>query len=148
MAVLATIGAIDTGAITLKRWGLMGSLTCPGGAEGCDKVLNSAWGSLFGQPLSLFGFLAYGAVLVMAVVPLVLRGEARTEPGAAKLVGAAPVQHGHGCVQPPADGGDGVQDPGLLRLLPALRPPEPEPCSCSPSWEGNGRTGGRSSSVG
>jgi len=81
MAVLATIGAIDTGAITLKRWGLMGSLTCPGGAEGCDKVLNSTWGSLFGQPLSLFGFLAYGAVVVMAVLPLVLRGEARTEMG-------------------------------------------------------------------
>ena len=81
MAVLATIGAIDTGAITLKRWGLMGSLTCPGGAEGCDKVLNSAWGSLFGYPLSLFGFLAYGVLLVMALVPLLLPREARTEVG-------------------------------------------------------------------
>ncbi|HBH72360.1 MAG TPA: thioredoxin [Synechococcales bacterium UBA10510] len=78
IAVLATVGAIDTGAITLKRWGLLGALNCPGGAEGCDKVLNSAWGSLFGQPLSLFGFLAYGAVLLMAVLPLVLRGEIRT----------------------------------------------------------------------
>ncbi len=78
IAVLATVGAIDTGAITLKRWGLLGALSCPGGADGCDKVLNSAWGSLFGQPLSLFGFLAYGAVLLMAVLPLVLRGELRT----------------------------------------------------------------------
>jgi uncharacterized membrane protein/glutaredoxin len=78
MAVLATIGAIDTGAITLKRWGLIGPLSCPGGAEGCDKVLNSVWGSLFGQPLSLFGFLAYTTVLVLAVLPLVLKGEART----------------------------------------------------------------------
>jgi uncharacterized membrane protein len=77
MAVLATIGAIDTGAITLKRWGLLGPLSCPGGAEGCDKVLNSAWGSLLGQPLSLFGCLAYGAVLLMAVLPLVLRGDSR-----------------------------------------------------------------------
>ena len=68
MAVLATIGAIDTGAITLKRWGLIGPLSCPGGAEGCDKVLNSVWGSLFGQPLSLFGFLAYATVLVLAVL--------------------------------------------------------------------------------
>ena len=49
MAVLATIGAIDTGAITLKRWGLLGPLSCPGGAEGCDKVLNSAWGSISGR---------------------------------------------------------------------------------------------------
>ena len=78
MAVLATIGAIDTGAITLKRWGLIGPLTCPGGAEACDKVLNSAWGSLFGQPLSLFGCLAYLAVLLFALLPLVLKGEARS----------------------------------------------------------------------
>nr|WP_286191214.1 vitamin K epoxide reductase family protein [Synechococcus sp. FACHB-909] len=78
MAVLATIGVIDTATITLNRWGLIGNLSCPGGAEGCDKVLNSPWGSVFGQPLSLFGFLAYGAVLVMAVLPLLLNGEART----------------------------------------------------------------------
>jgi uncharacterized membrane protein/glutaredoxin len=78
MAVLATIGVIDTATITLNRWGVIGNLSCPGGAEGCDKVLNSPWGSVFGQPLSLFGFLAYGAVLVMAVLPLLLKGEART----------------------------------------------------------------------
>ncbi|KMM17941.1 vitamin K epoxide reductase family protein [Synechococcus sp. GFB01] len=77
IAVLATIGAIDTGSITLKRWGLLGSLSCPGGADGCDKVLGSAWGTLLGQPLSLYGFLAYAAVLLMALLPLVLRGEAR-----------------------------------------------------------------------
>jgi uncharacterized membrane protein/glutaredoxin len=81
MAVLATVGAIDTGSITLKRWGVLGSLTCPGGADGCDKVLGSAWGTVLGQPLSLFGFLAYLAVLVLALLPLVLRGEARSRLG-------------------------------------------------------------------
>ncbi|MAR05931.1 MAG: thioredoxin [Cyanobium sp. NAT70] len=72
MAVLATVGVIDTGSITLKRWGLLGNLTCPMGADGCDKVLNSAWGTLPGLdlPLSLIGVLAYGAVLLMAVLPL------------------------------------------------------------------------------
>ena len=71
MAVLATIGLIDTGSITLKRWGLLGDLTCPMGADGCDKVLNSPWGSLGdGIPLSLVGVLAYGAVLLMALLPL------------------------------------------------------------------------------
>lgn len=78
MAVLATVGLIDTGSITLKRWGLLGSLTCPGGGDGCDKVLGSVWGTLFGQPLSLFGALAYGAVLLLALLPLVLRGELRS----------------------------------------------------------------------
>ncbi|MFM2079446.1 MAG: hypothetical protein RLZZ589_1217 [Cyanobacteriota bacterium] len=81
MAVLATIGVIDTGSITLNKWGLLGSLSCSSqgflGCNGCEKVLASAWGSLFGQPLSLFGFLAYGAVLLLAVGPLVLQGEAR-----------------------------------------------------------------------
>ena len=71
MAVLATAGVIDTGSITLKRWGLLGNLSCPMGADGCDKVLNSAWGTLFGSiPLSLLGLLAYGAVLLLALLPL------------------------------------------------------------------------------
>ena len=71
MAVLATVGLIDTGSITLKRWGLLGDLTCPMGADGCDKVLNSAWGTVAdGIPLSFVGVLAYGAVLLMALLPL------------------------------------------------------------------------------
>lgn len=85
MAVLATIGVIDTGSITLKKWGVLGSLSCSSqgffGCNGCEKVLGSAWGSLFGQPLSLFGCLAYAAVLLLAVAPLVLQGEARVKLG-------------------------------------------------------------------
>jgi len=83
MAVLATIGVIDTGSITLKAWGVLPSLSCSSqgffGCNGCEKVLSSDWGSLLGQPLSLFGFLAYAAMLLMAVVPLVLQGEARQQ---------------------------------------------------------------------
>ena len=71
MAVLATVGVIDTGSITLKRWGLLPNLSCPIGADGCDKVLNSPWGTVAaGLPLSFVGLLAYGAVLLMAVLPL------------------------------------------------------------------------------
>ena len=71
IAVLATVGVIDTGSITLKRWGVLGDLTCPMGADGCDKVLSSAWGTLFGNvPLSFLGLLAYGAVLLLALLPL------------------------------------------------------------------------------
>ncbi len=82
MGVLATIGLLDTASITLKRWGLIGSLTCPGGGGGCDKVLGSAWGTLLGQPLSLYGALAYGLVLVLALSPLLLRGDSRRQWGA------------------------------------------------------------------
>ena len=75
MAVLATVGVIDTASITLKRWGMFGDLTCPMGGDGCDTVLNSPWGTLvqtdgFSIPLSFAGLLAYLAVLVMALVPL------------------------------------------------------------------------------
>ena len=84
MAVLATIGAIDTGSITLHKWGLLGSLSCSSqgflGCNGCDRVLSSAWGSLLGQPLALYGFLAYAAVLVMAVIPLVTSAPALQAP--------------------------------------------------------------------
>ncbi|MEB3317763.1 MAG: vitamin K epoxide reductase family protein [Cyanobacteriota bacterium] len=79
MAVLATIGLLDTGSITLHRWGVLGPLICPGGSDGCDKVLSSAWGTFLGQPLSLFGALAYLAVLLLALLPLLLKGESRAE---------------------------------------------------------------------
>ena len=76
IAVLSTIGVIDTGSITFNRWGILGSLSCPGGAEGCDKVLNSSWGILFENqyfiiPLSLIGLLSYTAILLLAVFPLI-----------------------------------------------------------------------------
>ena len=65
IAVLATVGVIDTGSITLKRWGWLGDLSCPMGADGCDKVLNSPWGTIAeGIPLSLIGVLAYGLSLI------------------------------------------------------------------------------------
>ncbi len=84
MAVLATVGVIDTGSITLNAWGLLGSLSCSSqgffGCNGCDKVLSSAWGSVLGQPLSLFGLLAYGAMLLLALIPLVSQVPALQAP--------------------------------------------------------------------
>lgn len=75
IAVLATVGVIDTGSITLNRWGFFGALTCPGGADGCTQVLNSAWGTIFKSeavniPLSFVGFLIYAAMLLMAIGPM------------------------------------------------------------------------------
>ncbi|AAP99166.1 MULTISPECIES: vitamin K epoxide reductase family protein [Prochlorococcus] len=74
IAILGTIGVIDTGSITLERWGWINSLSCPGGLEGCDKVLKSAWGTIFAIngfeiPLSFVGFLSYLAILFLAIIP-------------------------------------------------------------------------------
>ena len=35
IAILSTIGLVDTGSITLKNWGLFTSLSCPGIQNGC-----------------------------------------------------------------------------------------------------------------
>ena len=72
IAILSTIGLVDTGAITLKKWGLFSSLSCPGITNGCDTVLNSPWGTLFKNeqiniPLSFTGFLYYLLILILAV---------------------------------------------------------------------------------
>ncbi len=88
IAFLATLGVIDTGSITLNRFGWIGSLACPGGANGCEKVLTSAWGtiSIAGQisfPLSLVGLLSYLAVLLMAIVPF-LPGISETKANLSK----------------------------------------------------------------
>ena len=76
IAILSTVGVIDTGSITLNKWGLIGNLNCLGGIEGCDKVLNSAWGTFyetsnFSIPLSLIGLISYLLILLMAILPLI-----------------------------------------------------------------------------
>ena len=73
IAILSTIGIVDTGSITLKNWGLFTSLSCPGIQNGCETVLNSPWGTLFENnqvniPLSLAGFITYLSILVITIV--------------------------------------------------------------------------------
>ena len=72
IALLSTIGIVDTGSITLKNWGLFSSLSCPGG-KGCDAVLNSPWGSLYSNnqiniPLSLAGLITYSSILLITII--------------------------------------------------------------------------------
>ena len=75
-AILSTVGVIDTGSITLNKWGIIGNLNCLGGLEGCDKVLNSPWGNIiqtntYSIPLSLVGLISYFLILLMAILPLI-----------------------------------------------------------------------------
>ncbi len=72
IAILSTIGLVDTSSITLKNWGLFNSLSCPGIKNGCETVLNSPWGTLFENsqfniPLSLAGVFTYGAILGFSI---------------------------------------------------------------------------------
>ena len=76
IAIFSTVGVIDTGSITLNKWGWIGNLNCPGGLGGCDKVLNSPWGDFFltndfSIPLSFIGLISYLLILLMAILPLI-----------------------------------------------------------------------------
>lgn len=76
LAGLATIGAVVTAYLTISK--LTGSSTaCP--TKGCDIVLSSPYATVFGQPLALFGFLAYVGMIVLAIAPLLLRGPEQKE---------------------------------------------------------------------
>ena len=73
IAILSTVGVVDTGSITLKDWGIFNSLSCPGLNNGCENVLNSPWGNLFTNeqisiPLSFVGLISYSAILLIALI--------------------------------------------------------------------------------
>ncbi|PNW74514.1 hypothetical protein CHLRE_12g493150v5 [Chlamydomonas reinhardtii] len=64
---LATAGLVETTYLTYVKL-FDATVACP--TNGCESVLASPWGSLFGAPLPLFGMLAYGAVGAAAALYL------------------------------------------------------------------------------
>jgi uncharacterized membrane protein len=64
VAALASLGAAETAYLTAAKL-LQANVACP--TSGCESVLSSDYAQLFGQPLSLFGMLAYGSVAALAV---------------------------------------------------------------------------------
>jgi uncharacterized membrane protein/glutaredoxin len=76
IAAIAGFGAIVTGYLTIEKL-TGGSPACvaQAGTRGCNDVLSSPWGTVFGQPLALFGFLAYISMVILALAPLVLKSD-------------------------------------------------------------------------
>ena len=79
IAAIAGCGALTTAYLTIEKL-TGGSVACVAKAAGeasssCNDVLSSPWGTVFGQPLALFGFLAYASMLIFAVSPLVVKPE-------------------------------------------------------------------------
>jgi uncharacterized membrane protein len=67
MIAIAIMGVIENIYLTgIKLMG--GTAVCP--TSGCNEVLNSPYASILGLPLTLFGFLAYTTVVILAVAPL------------------------------------------------------------------------------
>jgi uncharacterized membrane protein/thiol-disulfide isomerase/thioredoxin len=74
MGAIAGCGALTTGYITIEKL-TGGSAAClaQAGAKGCNDVLSSPWATVFGQPLALFGFLAYTSMMIFALAPLAIK---------------------------------------------------------------------------
>jgi len=74
IAVVAACGAITTGYLTIEKFaGKSAACVAGAGARNCNDVLSSPWATIFGQPLALFGFLAYTGMLILALAPLLIK---------------------------------------------------------------------------
>lgn len=69
IGAIATLGILNTGYITFNKLANT-AVACPSG--GCERVLESPYATLFGLPLSLYGLLAYIAMAVFALAPLLV----------------------------------------------------------------------------
>ncbi|MBU6230569.1 MAG: vitamin K epoxide reductase family protein [Cyanobacteria bacterium REEB459] len=65
LAIIAALGSLETAYLTIIKF--TGAQACP--TEGCEKVLASPYAMVFGLPLSLFGFLGYLTMLLLATSP-------------------------------------------------------------------------------
>ncbi len=66
IATIAALGVIENAYLTLMKL-TGGTAVCP--TSGCTEVLNSPYANVWGLPLTLFGLLAYGSILALAVAP-------------------------------------------------------------------------------
>ncbi|MDJ1174920.1 vitamin K epoxide reductase family protein [Roseofilum capinflatum] len=76
-AGIATLGAIETAFLTVVE--VMGSAeaVCP--TSGCKEVLGSPYATVFGLPLTLFGFFGYAGMLMLAIAPLLINPDQNKE---------------------------------------------------------------------
>ncbi|MGB7058433.1 MAG: vitamin K epoxide reductase family protein [Geitlerinemataceae cyanobacterium] len=70
MGGIAAIGAAGTAFLTVVKLTGDTSGVCPTG--GCDVVLSSPYATVFGLPLTLFGFLGYFSMVVFSLSPLAI----------------------------------------------------------------------------
>ncbi|MBD2138904.1 vitamin K epoxide reductase family protein [Anabaena sp. FACHB-1237] len=73
IGAIAGLGILNTGYLLFEKL-IGGSPICttPEGVKGCVDVLSSPWGTVFGQPLALFGLLAYLSMFILSLSPLAI----------------------------------------------------------------------------
>lgn len=73
IGAISGFGILNTGYLTFEK--LTGSTpvcTTPENVKSCVDVLSSPWATVFGQPLPVFGLLAYIGMFIFALAPLAL----------------------------------------------------------------------------
>lgn len=80
IGAIAIAGIILTAFLTVKKL-TGGTLECgiDGAGAGCGGVLDSAYATVFGLPLSLYGCLAYISMAAFALVPLAIKSEGQKD---------------------------------------------------------------------
>ena len=73
---IAAVGALNTAYLTITKL-TNGATACPTG--GCEQVLSSAYATVFGLPLAVFGLLAYISIAIFALAPLAVQGDQQKE---------------------------------------------------------------------
>lgn len=76
IGAIAGLGSLTTAYLTFVKF-TQSSAACP--TKSCDLVLASDYAEIFGLPLALFGFLAYAAMAVFALAPLVVKSTQNKE---------------------------------------------------------------------
>lgn len=73
IAAIATLGALETAFLTVAELAGSAAAVCP--TAGCKEVLSSPYATVFGLPLTLFGFIAYTILGIAAVAPLLVNSQ-------------------------------------------------------------------------
>lgn len=76
IGAIALMGACGTAYLTVVKL-IGGDAACP--TAGCDRVLSSPYAEVFGLPLTLFGFLGYFSMAVLALVPFLINPDDKKE---------------------------------------------------------------------
>lgn len=76
IGTIAGLGALTTAYLTVVKLS-QNPAACP--TKACDLVLSSPYAEIFGQPLALFGLLAYLSMLIFALAPLAVDGAKNKE---------------------------------------------------------------------
>ncbi|HEY9838608.1 MAG TPA: vitamin K epoxide reductase family protein, partial [Vampirovibrionales bacterium] len=77
IGAIAVLGLLETAFLTVVEFTGSAAAVCP--TTGCQIVLESEYAKIFGLPLTLFGFLGYTTMAILAFAPLLLKEETQKD---------------------------------------------------------------------